>query len=46
MPCDELPDDLKIPWEEAGMHGQVFSPGQLRAEAEKLRADRAMPPEC
>jgi hypothetical protein len=38
MPCDELPDDLKIPWKEAGMHGQVFSPGQLRAEAEKLRA--------
>jgi hypothetical protein len=38
MPCDELPDDLKIPWKEAGMNGQVFSPHQLRAEAEKMRA--------
>ena len=38
MPCDELPDDLKIPWKEAGMNGQVFSPNQLRAEAEKMQA--------
>ena len=38
MPCDELPDDLKIPWKEAGMDGQVFSPHQLRVEAEKMRA--------
>ena len=38
MPCDELPDDLRIRWKEAGMDGQVFSPDQLRAEAEKLRA--------
>jgi len=42
MPCDELPDelpdDLKIAWKEAGMNGQVFSPNQLRAEAEKMRA--------
>jgi len=38
MPCDELPDDLRIPWKEAGMNGQVFSPNQLRAEAEKMRA--------
>ncbi|MFZ0963826.1 MAG: hypothetical protein WAO35_23415 [Terriglobia bacterium] len=38
MPCDELPDDLIIPWKEAGMDGQVFSPSDLRAEAEKMRA--------
>ena len=38
MPCDELPDDMRIPWKEAGMNGQVFSPHQLRAEAEKMRA--------
>jgi hypothetical protein len=42
MPCDELPDelpdDLKIPWKEAGMNGLVFSPDQLRAEAEKIKA--------
>ena len=38
MPCDELPDDLKIAWKEAGMNGQVFSPNQLRAEAEKMQA--------
>jgi len=38
MPCDELPDGLKTLWKEAGMHGQVFLPGQLRMEAEKLRA--------
>ena len=37
MPCDELPDDLKISWKEAGMDGQVFSPNQLRAEAEKMQ---------
>ncbi len=35
---DELPDDLKIPWKEAGMNGHVFSPHQLRAEAEKIQA--------
>ncbi|MGO8790188.1 MAG: hypothetical protein ACLQVL_22790 [Terriglobia bacterium] len=35
---DELPDDLKIPWKEAGMNGQVFSPSQLRAEADKMRS--------
>ena len=38
MPCEEWPDDLKIPWKEAGMNGQVFSPNQLRAEAEKMQA--------
>jgi hypothetical protein len=38
MPCDELPDDLMIPWKEAGMNGQVFSPDQFRAGAEKMRA--------
>lgn len=40
MPCDELPDDLMIAWKEAGMNGQVFSPDQLRAQAEKMRAKR------
>jgi hypothetical protein len=40
MPCDELPDDLKIFWKEAGMNGQVFSPNQLRAEAKKMQAKR------
>ncbi len=34
---DELPDDLRISWKEAGMNGQVFSPNQLRAEAEKMQ---------
>ncbi len=38
MPCDELPDDLIISWKEAGMDRRVFSPDQLRVEAEKLRA--------
>ena len=40
MPCDELPEDLMIPWKEAGMNGQVFSPEQLRAQAEKMAAKR------
>jgi len=35
---DELPDDLRIPWKEAGMNGQVFSPDQLRTEGEKIKA--------
>jgi len=40
MPCDDLPDDLKILWKEAGMDRPVFAPDQLRAEAEKLQAKR------
>ena len=38
MPCDELPDDLKILWKEAGMDQPMFSTDQLRAEAKKLQA--------
>jgi len=40
MPCDNLPDDLKILWKETGMERPMFSPDQLRAEAEKLQAKR------
>ena len=40
MPCDELPDDLKILWKETVMDRPIFSPHQLRAEAEKLQAKR------
>ena len=40
MPCDELPDDLKILWKKAGSDLPMFSPDQLRAEAERLQAKR------
>jgi len=40
MACDEMPDDLKILWKEAGTDRPVFSPDQLRQETEKMRARR------
>jgi len=40
MACDELPDDLKILWKEAGTDRPIFSPDQLRQETEKMRAKR------
>jgi amino acid transporter len=40
MPCDELPDDLKTLWKEAEMDRSIYSPNQLRAEAEKMQAKR------
>jgi len=40
MPCDELPDDLNILWKECEMDRPAFTPNQLRAEADRLRAKR------
>src|SRR5208283_1718013 len=40
MACDELPDNLKILWKEAGTDRPKFSPEQLRQETEKMRAKR------
>jgi len=38
MRSDYLPDDLKALWKEMEMNPSVFSPDQLRKEADKLRA--------
>ena len=38
MRSDNLPDDLKILWKEMDTNPPVFSPDQLRKEAEKLRS--------
>ena len=38
MRSDYLPDDLKALWKEMEMDPPVFSPDQLRKEADKLRA--------
>lgn len=40
MACDDLPDDLKILWKEAGTDRLMFSPDQLRQETEKMQAKR------
>jgi hypothetical protein len=40
MACDEMPDDLKILWKEAGTDRPMFSPDQLRQETEKMQARR------
>jgi hypothetical protein len=40
MACEELPDDLKILWKEAGRDRPMFSPGQLRQETKKMPARR------
>jgi hypothetical protein len=40
MPCDELPDDLKILWKEAGGNPSMFSLDQLRKETNRLQAGR------
>ena len=40
MACDDLPDELKILWKEAGKDRPMFSPDQLRQETEKMQARR------
>jgi len=40
MPCDDLPDDLRILWKEAGANPPMFSTDQLRKEIEKMQARR------
>jgi hypothetical protein len=40
MACDDLPDDLKILWKEAGTGRPMFSPEQLRQESEKMQVRR------
>lgn len=40
MSCNDLPDDLKILWKEAGTSRPVFSADQLRQETEKMQARR------
>jgi len=40
MPCDELPDNLKILWKEVGANPSMFSPDQLRRETDRLQAKR------
>jgi len=40
MPCDELPDNLKILWKEVGANPSMFSPDQLRRETNRLQAKR------
>jgi len=40
MACDDLPDDLKILWKEAGTDRPMFSPDQFRQETEKMQARR------
>ncbi|HUI56557.1 MAG TPA: hypothetical protein VLY04_16390 [Bryobacteraceae bacterium] len=40
MACDDLPDDLKTLWKEAGSDRPMFSPDQLRNETQKLEAKR------
>ncbi len=40
MSCDELPDELKMVWSEAGSATSMLSASQLRAQARKLEAKR------
>jgi len=40
MPCDDLPDDLRILWKEAGTDRPMFSVDQLRDETERMQARR------
>jgi hypothetical protein len=40
MPCDDLPDDLKILWKEAGVTPTLLSLEQLRQGTERLQAGR------
>jgi len=40
MPCDELPDNLKILWKEVGANPSMFSLDQLRRETNRLQAKR------
>jgi hypothetical protein len=40
MPCDELPDNLKTLWKEAGANPSLFTLDQLRSETNRLQAKR------
>lgn len=40
MPCEELPDNLKILWKEVGANPSMFSLDQLRNETNRLQAKR------
>ena len=40
MSCDELPDELRIVWNEAGSASSMLSADQLREHARKLEARR------
>jgi len=40
MPCDDLPDDVKTLWKEAGTDRPMFSVDQLRNETERMQARR------
>jgi len=40
MPCDELPDNLKSLWKEAGANPSMFTLDQLRNETNRLQAKR------
>ena len=40
MSCDDLPEDLKALWKEAGTDRVMFSSGQLHREAERMQATR------
>jgi Ca2+/Na+ antiporter len=40
MACNDLPNDLKILWNETGKDGPMFSPEQLRNETQKMQAKR------
>jgi len=40
MPCDELPDKLKILWKEVGTNPSMYSLDQLRKETARLQAKR------
>jgi hypothetical protein len=40
MPCDELPDDLKVLWKESGANPSMFSLDQLRKETNRIQAGR------
>jgi hypothetical protein len=40
MPCDELPDNLKILWKEVGTNPSMFTAEQLRRETSRLQTKR------
>lgn len=40
MACDDVPDDLKSLWKEAGADRPMFSPDQFRQATEKMQARR------
>jgi hypothetical protein len=40
LSCNDLPEELRILWKEAGTERPMFSPDQFRRETEKMRARR------